>query len=51
VPIVAIAVLLLVHAPPVVRLDSAVVAEAQTDAVPAIVPAVASGETVTILVA
>ena len=51
VPIVATAVLLLVHAPPVVVLLNDVVAVAQTIAVPVIVPATGSGLTVTSIVA
>ena len=50
VPIVATAVLLLVHAPPVVVLLNDVVAVAQTIAVPVIVPATGSGLTVTFTV-
>ena len=50
VPIVATAVLLLLHTPPVVVLLNVVVEVAQTIAVPVIVPATGSGLTVTFTV-
>ena len=50
-PIVATAVLLLLHVPPVVVLLNVVVAVAQTIAVPVMVPATGSGLTVTSIVA
>ena len=49
-PIVATAVLLLLHTPPVVVLLNVIVAVAQTIAVPVIVPATGNGLTVTFTV-
>ncbi len=50
-PIVALAVTLLVHVPPVTVLLNVVVEPIQTVAVPVIVPALGANDTVTVFVA